>query len=109
MLTNSPSPLQSTITYNVGQIVSGHGDISMSCSVNGQTFSVVSKGVPECIATSCNVTNWESEKGELFGEAANELETLFAAMGMQCTINSAGKVTGMLALAITSAAAFLLF
>jgi len=89
--------------------VSGVGDVSLTCSLNGETISVSSKGVPECIATSCDVTNWEAEKDQLFDEGVKEVEALFEAFGMECTFNSAGKVTGMLALAVTSVAAAIFF
>ncbi len=92
-----------------GQVVSGYGDISFTCTLNGQTISGTQNGIPNCIAASCDETNWEAEKDQLFDEAAKELETLFEGLGMQCTINSAGKVTGMLALAVTSVAAAFFF
>ena len=88
-----------------GQVVSGFGDISFTCTLNGQTISGTQNGIPACIAASCDETNWEEEKDQLF----DEMETLFEGLGMQCTFNSAGKVTGMLALAITSVAAAFFF
>ncbi len=89
--------------------MSGVGDVSLTCSLNGETISVSSKGVPECIATSCDVTNWEAEKDQLFDEGVKEVEALFEAFGMECTFSSAGKVTGMLALAVTSVATAIFF
>ena len=93
----------------LGQIVSGVGDVSLTCTLNGQTISVLSKGVPECIATSCDVNKWEAEKDQVFDEAVKEVEAMLGAFGMDCTFNSAGKVTGMLALAVTSVAAAIFF
>ena len=47
------------------------------------------KGVPECLATSCDVTNWEAEKDEMFDETVEEIETALEAYGMECTFNRA--------------------
>lgn len=62
--------------------MSGVGDVSLTCTFNGQTISVLSKGVPECIATSCNVNNWEAEKDQAFDEAVKEVEAMLEAFGM---------------------------
>ena len=75
----------------------------------GVPVTVISKNIHECIAASCDVSTWENEKGELLDEAAKEAEALFSAFGMECNINSAGKATGMFALAVTSAVAALFF
>lgn len=63
--------------------MSGVGDVSLTCTLNGQTISVLSKGVPECIATSCDVNNWEAEKDQAFDEAVKEVEVMLEAFGME--------------------------
>jgi hypothetical protein len=104
------SSLNLNVISNIGIIVSGIGDVRMNCSVKGQSITVVSKEVPECLANSCDVSNWEAEKANYF--KSGEIEAAFSAeLGASCSIHSAGsKVTGVLALALTSfAAAALMF
>ena len=36
-----------------------------------------------CIATSCDVNNWEAEKDQAFDEAVQEVETMLEAFGME--------------------------
>ena len=60
--------------FHVGQIVSGVGDISTTCTLDGEIFSISQKGLPECIATSCNVTNWEAEKDQLYDQRVRRLQ-----------------------------------
>jgi len=63
--------------------------------------------MPECIAPSCNVTNWETtDDGQLYDLLIKEAENVLAIKGMECS--SVGKATRVLALAVTSAAAALL-
>ena len=96
---------------HIGQIVSGVGDISLTCTLNGQAISMSQKGTPQCIASSCNVTKWEAEKDQVAYGSEMLLGLSFEALyGADCSNNSAGKVTtGMLALAATSVAAAILF
>ncbi len=71
--------------------------------------------LPTCIGASCDLSIWESEKKqELQAQVLDEAKAIINGVegmpsGVQCTFNSAGKVTGVLAFAITSAAAILLF
>jgi hypothetical protein len=116
------SSLNLNVISNIGIIVSGIGDVRMNCNVKGQSITVVSKEVPECLANSCDVSNWEAEKANLFNSGKFEAD-FSAELGGSCSINSAGskvtggstnsagsKVTGVLALALTSfAAAALMF
>ena len=73
-------------------------------------MSMSQKGIPKCIAASCNVTKWEAEKDKVADGSEMLSRFLFEALtGADCSNNSAGKVTGMLALAATSVAAAILF
>ena len=70
----------------------------------------------ECIGASCDLSIWESEKKQVQANHLSQANSMINGMegegvpsGLQCTFNSAGKVTGVLAFAITSAAAILLF
>ena len=69
---------------------------------------------PTCIGASCDLSIWESEKKQVQAQNLEQAKAMMNGMegmpsGLQCTFNSAGKVTGVLAFAITSAAAILLF
>ena len=78
----------------------------------GESITVVSKEIPECLAKSCDLSNWETDKGQIFDDSAGELETAFSELGIYCRINnasSAGKVTGVLTLALTSATTAIVF
>jgi|AntRauTorckE5430_2_1112549.scaffolds.fasta_scaffold00603_10 hypothetical protein len=110
-LTNAPHRYIEYI--HIGIIVSGIGEFKIDCigkNNNGQSFTLVMKEVPECIAKSCDVSNWEAEKGNLIDSREVE-EAISASMtDADCTFNSAGKVTGVLVFAVTSfAAAALMF
>ena len=72
------------------------------------------KNTPSCIGASCDLSIWESEKKQVQAQNLEQAKAMMNGMegmpsGLQCTFNSAGKVTGVLAFAITSAAAILLF
>jgi len=72
------------------------------------------KNIPSCIGASCDLSIWESEKKQVQAQNLEQAKAMMNGMegmpsGLQCTFNSAGKVTGVLAFAITSAAAILLF
>jgi hypothetical protein len=102
--------LPSSQYYYAGQTVSGLGDISITCNANFQTITLNMKETVECIAASCDVSNWEAEKKLLLDQRIEEAKAIAGAEGMACTIRSAGKVNGVgsvLVFTVTSAVAIL--
>jgi hypothetical protein len=118
-------PFTSSQRY-LGTIVAGFGEINWDCTYkeDNSVLNIIDKESHWCVATSC-VSEWESGQGQMSDEFLKEWESsknefmVFSAMAMgyefgrvtsvECKINSAGKATGMLALAATATAAAALF
>ena len=123
------SPFTSSERH-IGTIVAFF-DVGVDCTFMSQSLKIITKGLPYCIPLSC-VSDWESTKGQLTDvekevvekETENIYSELLAAEGIdsgdgECKMNdwsvvagsSAGKASGMLAIAATatSAAAALFF
>jgi hypothetical protein len=94
--------------------------IGNSTTYKHESFQLISKESFECIPASC-VSEWESGEGHMSDEPEKALERyiheVYGAYKAECKINSlsaeslaalgssAGKATGMLALAATAAVA----
>jgi hypothetical protein len=107
-------PFTSSQRY-LGTIVADKwGDISVDCTYkeDNSVVKFINKESHWCVATSC-VSEWESGQGQMSDEFLKEWESSWnELMGdFRCKINrsSAGKATGMLALAATATAAAALF
>ena len=73
-----------------GNIASGHDGFIMDCTnLNGELFSVTSKrGIPECFASSCDLSKWDTVKEQMFDEGMKELLRSYSARGMTCSYRS---------------------
>lgn len=80
--------------------------LTITCSAQGESFTIEMDGIPECLDEVCDASQWDDHIANINEDP--ELKDLLASMGATCTVNSAfgmGGGVGMGVLAVVTAAA----